>query len=674
MKQMSNLDIFAICKEMQEIIGYRVDNIYRDIGDSFYLFKLKGKGKFKNPFLLIEPGRRIHLSEYKYSVPERPSDKVLSLRGHLKGAIISAIHQVEFDRLIEFEIAGKQTYRVYVELFGSKPNFVVVGEADNVIFATWYKKMRHRDVLPGKKFALPPSRGQSILSVNISSLSSIINDPDHGKEEIVKVLARNLGGGGFFMEEILFRASIPKNTICEKIGKSELDAVFSTIQTIRTSLSEINASISLNDEGLPIDFHPIQFKSDSHEKRIFDNFSSALDYYYLQKSPKISPGLTRYQQRRKQLDKVLESQQKTLEKYEKQKILFKKIGDEVYLYLQQINDLLGTILTARKNKISWEEINGKLKKGKQKGIQSAQFFRSSSSKKGTIVISLKSEEIEVDIRLTATEIANEYYERAKKASRKIPPAREAIQETLKKLESINQDIDEKEISDSVTLKRRKRKWFEKYHWTYSINGFLIIGGRDISSNDEIAKKRMSKEDLFFHAEVQGAPYTILIRNSSENEVSEEDIHLAAKLAAVYSSGWKAGYGALDVYYVDADAVGFSAPSGEFIPRGGIMVRGTRNYLRGVEMRLAVGYVEEEFNVSIIYGSIDSVRLQSPVVISLKPGSISKGKIAKQILTIFAKKAKTLDQKAKIKALDLNEIVQAVPHNSNIVDVFTTDKE
>jgi predicted ribosome quality control (RQC) complex YloA/Tae2 family protein len=452
---------------------------------------------------------------------------------------------------------------------------------------------------------------------------------------------------------------------------NEGDALLSAVQNINESLSKINASISLNDDGLPVNFYPIQFKSNPNEIKLFNTFSEALDYYYQQESPVISPGLTRYQQRRNQLEKVLESQQKTLEKYEKQKELSKKIGDEVYQHLQQIDDLLSTILTARKNKVAWEEIGVKLKEAKQRKIPSAMIFQSFNAEKGTIRISLESKEIQVDIRMTTTEIANEYYERAKKASRKIPPAKAAIQETIRKIDSLNQDIDDQETSDSVIIKRRKRKWYEKYHWTRSQNGFLIIGGRDISSNDEIAKKRMGNEDIFFHAEVQGAPYTILIRDSSEKTVSEDDIQLAAKLAAVYSSGWKAGYGALDVYYVDAESVGFSAPSGEYIPRGGIMVRGTRNYLRGVEMTIAVGFLEEEFNATVIYGSLESVRLQSPVVISLKPGSISKGKIAKQILNIFLKKATSPDQKAKINALDLNEIVQAIPHNSKIVDVFTT---
>ena len=46
---------------------------------------------------------------------------------------------------------------------------------------------------------------------------------------------------------------------------------------------------------------------------------------------------------------------------------------------------------------------------------------------------------------------------------------------------------------------------------------------------------MKKDDLFFHAEVQGAPYTVLIRDNSEKELSTEDIDLAATLAASFSS-------------------------------------------------------------------------------------------------------------------------------------------
>jgi len=236
------------------------------------------------------------------------------------------------------------------------------------------------------------------------------------------------------------------------------------------------------------------------------------------------------------------------------------------------------------------------------------------------------------------------------------------------IESLIDNIDEQSVTDAITLKRRKRNWYEKYHWTYSTNGFLIIGGKDISTNDEIAKRRMKKDDLFFHADVQGALYTVIIRDSSDKEIAEEELQLAARIAASFSSAWKAGYSAIDVYYVSGENVSFSAPSGEYLPKGGIMVRGKREYIRGTALELAIGYEESEFNVNIIYGSPEQVSKNSPIVVLIKPGSESKGKIAKQIRKIFLKKATSSAQKAKLKALDLNDIVRAIPHNSKIFDV------
>ena len=670
---MSSLDIFAITQELQEITGYRLDNLYRDSSGRFFLFKLKGKGKFKNPFLLIEPGIRIHISEYKYSVPERPDDKILAIRGHLKGTIVKSIKQVDFDRLVDVELIGKQNYHLFIELFGSKPNFVVVGGGNRVIFASWYRKMRHRNILPGKEFELPPSRGKSILSVSVDELKEIVKSSENEKEEIVRILARKVGGGGSLMEEILARAIIPKNKICSEVGEHDLIKICNMGNEIIHELKELKPSISLNDEDFPIDFHPIEFKSNPYKIKKFDSFSGALDFFYSHDAPVISPGLSRYQRKKKQLEKVLLAQQNTLEKYKEQQELYKKIGDAIYLQYNHINEILKTILSARKKNVSWEEIEKKLKTAKQNTIISAQMLDKINPQQGTVHLDLDLKVIEVDFRKSATEIANDYYEKAKKASRKITPAEEAIHVTREKLASLKQDIEEQTVSDAITLKRRKRSWFEKYHWSFSENKFLIIGGKDVSTNEEIAKKRMKKDDLFFHAEVQGAPYTILVRNSSEENISNEDIDLAAMLAASFSSAWKAGYGAIDVYYVSAENVSFSAPSGEYIPKGGIMVRGTRNYLRGVQLNLAIGFQEDEYNVKVIYGSEKQISKYSPLLIIIKPGNVSKGKIAKQIQNIFLKKAESSKQKAKLKALDLNEIVQAIPHNSVISDVIKPDQ-
>jgi predicted ribosome quality control (RQC) complex YloA/Tae2 family protein len=372
----------------------------------------------------------------------------------------------------------------------------------------------------------------------------------------------------------------------------------------------------------------------------------------------------------------LQAQKQAVEEFKKKEKKFKELGDKIYLQLNEIDELLSTIITARKKNIPWPEIQKKLATAKEQGILSAGMLHDIYPERGTLQLNFDSETIEIDFRKSATEIANEYYQRAKKAARKISPANQAILETERQLDLLTKDLSEERIIESFSLKRRKRRWYEKYHWTKTQNGFLIISGKDISSNEEIVKRRMKKTDIFFHAELRGAPYTILIRDSSDKNVSEKDIADAALLGAVFSSGWKAGYGAIDVYHVSGENVSFTAPSGEYIPKGGIMIRGTRSYLRGVEMALAIGIQIKEFNAVVIYGSDEAIRSLSPITVVIKPGSITKGKIAKQIQRIFVEKVKTPEEKAKVKGIDLNEFVQAIPNNSVIskVDYRYTNNE
>ncbi len=665
---MSSLDIYSISNEIQGLVGYRLANIYRDTEEKFFLFKFKGKGQYKDPFLLIEPGIRIHLTEVKHPVPERPSNKILGLRSHLKGTEVVEIHQIDFDRLIEITLRGKQVYRVYIEIFGNRPNFIVVGNQNRVISALWYKKMRHRDVLPGNEFELPPSRGKSILDLTFEEINQIVLGNEVKNEEIVRTLAKKVGGGGGLMEEVLTRANIPKKKKNNEISDEEINQILQAIKDIRHNLEELKPSVALDRNEKPLSFQPIDFESISEKVQYFDSFSLALDFFYTNIPPEMSVGLKQHDRKRNKLLKVLKSQKQAVEKFKKKKKQYKELGDRIYIQLSEVDELLSTIVTARRKNIGWPEIQNKLAHAKAQGILSAKILKDINPKRGTIQLNLDSEIIEVDFRKSATNIANEYYQRAKKVARKIEPANEAILETERKIDLLTKNMSEQKEVESFSLKRRKRKWFEKYHWSKTRNGFLIIGGKDISSNEEIVKRRMKENDIFFHAELRGAPYTILIRDISEDNITDKDFADAALLAAVFSSGWKAGYGAVDVYHVPAKSTSFTAPSGEYIPKGGIMIRGTRTYIRGLEMALAIGVQIDEFNATVIYGSEEKIQSQSPITVIIKPGSISKGKIAKQIHQIFVKKVKFLGDKAKIRAINLNEYVQAIPHDSVITKV------
>ena len=668
MKKMSSLDIQVISRELQPLIGYRIDNIYRDSEEKFYLFKFKGKGTLRSPLLLIEPGVRIHLTEFKHSVPERPSEKIMALRKHLKGAELVSLQQVEFDRLIEMELIGKQNYRVYIELFGTRPNFVLVGEKNRVISALWYRKMRHRDLLPGKEFSLPPGRGKSVLTINKNDLETLINVALDNEIEIVRYFASELGGGGILIEEILARAEISKIKKVKDVSSTDINNFILAVKSIEDDVKTPIPSVCLNIDETPLSYQPINLITSDCKKKFFENYSKALDHYYINILPQKSERQTSYNKEKKKISRVLKSQEKAIENFYLQKDKYKELGDLVYQYFSEIEGLLSTIMDARKKNISWEEIIFKLKNAKKDGVKGTEIYDSLDPEKAIIKLKIHSEIIEVDFRKTPSEIANEYYERSKKAAKKIEPAQKALEKTKVKLQHLDEHLEEQKVSDSITLQRRKRDWYEKYHWCISPNGFIIIGGKDSSSNEYVVKRRMSTNDFFFHADLRGAPYTILITNSSEKTLGEADLEAAALLAAAYSSGWKAGYTAIDVYYVPATNVSFTAPSGEYIPKGGVMVRGTRNYVKGVEMELAIGIEIHKTNATVICGHKDHIRSRSPLLVTIKPGSTPKGKLAKQIQKIFYNKVDAIEDKAKIKGLDLNEFVQLIPHDSVISGV------
>ena len=58
------------------------------------------------------------------------------------------------------------------------------------------------------------------------------------------------------------------------------------------------------------------------------------------------------------------------------------------------------------------------------------------------------------------------------------------------------------------VKQPKKQWFEKFRWFKSSDGYIVVGGKDASSNEIIVKKHLEKNDLYFHTELRGAPSTV----------------------------------------------------------------------------------------------------------------------------------------------------------------------
>ena len=146
-------------------------------------------------------------------------------------------------------------------------------------------------------------------------------------------------------------------------------------------------------------------------------------------------------------------------------------------------------------------------------------------------------EIEIDFTKSAQENANDYYTRSKKLALKKEGAKKAIKELEERLSKVEASTVREEHR---VVKGEKKEWYERFRWFHTSNGMLAIGGGDAHQNELLNSKHFGDSDLFFHADIFGAPVVILKDGASATKETREEV---AQFAGSYSSAWKEGFAA-----------------------------------------------------------------------------------------------------------------------------------
>ncbi|MAF89245.1 MAG: hypothetical protein CL963_01915 [Euryarchaeota archaeon] len=252
------------------------------------------------------------------------------------------------------------------------------------------------------------------------------------------------------------------------------------------------------------------------------------------------------------------------------------------------------------------------------------------------------------------EKAGKLYEKSKKSKGKIDGLLDSIKKTEKKLGSAKKEA---EKTAPVLKEPVKREWYEKFRWFISSDGFLIIGGKDATTNEIIIKKHTEPKDLVFHADVTGAPFCVIKTGGLESkDVPITSLKETAEFAVSYSKAWQRGLGTSDVYWINPIQVSKSAPSGEHIGKGAFMIKGKKNYFRNTELKIAIGLTKKW---QVIGGPEKSVEKQAKYFSVIIPGPTKSGDIAKKAKASWIKKASKSDSE-KLKHIKLDEIQRFIP--------------
>lgn len=244
----------------------------------------------------------------------------------------------------------------------------------------------------------------------------------------------------------------------------------------------------------------------------------------------------------------------------------------------------------------------------------------------------------IDVRKSLEKNAEDYFELAKRAKKKMQGANDAIKLMEKKLNELKP-------VNIVKKVRRERQWFEKFHWFYSSEGFLCIGGRDSTTNEIIVKKHAKDDDYLFHTDAPGSPFFLIIKETKTP--GPKTIEEVGQATAGYSKAWKLGLSGAEVFWVKGDQVSKQANAGEFIAKGAFMVRGKRNYLNP-EIKLAIGIKDGV----AIGGPISAIKNVCDKYVVVVPGDAKKSDVAKKI--------------QKIIGGELDDIISALPGEAKLV--------
>jgi predicted ribosome quality control (RQC) complex YloA/Tae2 family protein len=655
---MTSFDVAAVTHEINKLVkGAHVAKIYQ-IGTQTLLLKLRRPNQPRIQ-LLIEAGKRLHLTSYVHGTPKKPSAFCMSLRKYLDNGVVKEVRQHEFERIAIMEISTRQgDFQLVSELFGGG-NVILVDPEGKILQAMTYKRMRDRNILRGEIFQHPPARGRNPLKLDPQDFVEI---KKLGEIEIVRGLTKFLSISGTYAEEILLRAEVNKKMACSSLTEKELDSIFNQLQKLLSLIDSgiMEPRIVSDEKNVWIDVTPVSLKKyNQFDQKKVENFNSALDDYYAkitdaekgdETTEEVESEVARHQ-------RILQKQQKALETLKEPIIKNKNIGDLIYLHFGDLQSLLQKIMEKKRSGKSWEEIISIIEEEKRAKRLPDVYFHSLEPSNQVLHVSVEKQVFSLNLRHSIQANADKYYSRSKKAEKKLRGVEKKLQEIRAKIEKVKKQVIRVKATQRPLAKRRKREWFEKFRWFRSSDGFLVIGGRDATTNEILIKKHMEPHDLVFHAEILGAPF-VLIKTEGKT-APEQTINEAAQLAASYSRAWREMLGAVNVYWVNPDQVSKTPPSGQFLKKGSFMIRGSKNFVRGVPLQVAIGVKTSEEEIMVVGGPVDAITHQTKVYVEIVPGEQKSSQLAKKIRHQLSKKVSE-DLKRSITEIPLEEIQRFIP--------------
>jgi predicted ribosome quality control (RQC) complex YloA/Tae2 family protein len=591
--EISASEIRLLCNKISASIeGYSVSSVYSI--EEGILLRLRHELK-EEKFVAISSFATWQTT--KNVSLEQADSFVTSIRDCVERTRLLNVKQEGTERIATFLLesrSGKKT-SIHAEFFAGG-NIAITDEQERIQFVRNPRRFRHRNLIAGERYTLPPSRGMSIETLDKSYLSSELEkakaDQKLGNMDAIRWFGRIVGTSRKFVEEIFFRAEVDPKLPIDKLGSPELGRLVKISSELVKEIESSSKGFLLipetqgsdDNNQIEIDACPIiphswieTQKQNIATIREFESFAQALDEalvhsFLLEKQTKASKEV---RSKADELDSAIRKQDILFQKNAEKAKELRRIGSELIansssldIFLERISNLLITLEIVEEDPNSNNEL---------RFVNEPRTF-------------VKSFE-------TPPALASRLFDEAKRLERTNQSISEIRANLVKKKDSLLEQsrASEDRATRRVQTQRRARQWFERYRWFLTSDKRLAIGGRDSTSNSIVINKYTDENSIVFHADLHGSPFFVL-RDGRENGVAKLDQPIEQELAQAtvsFSRAWKDELGSADAYWVESNQIKKSAPSGEYLPRGSFFIEGKKNFVRHQKVELCVGIMSSE---------------------------------------------------------------------------------
>jgi len=653
--ELSGIELRYLVNEIRNTVikGYYVSNITAITKDSF-LFKLHHSTE--PDIILMVSTKGLWITRLKFKQIEE-NVLISIIKTELERAKLESVEQINSERIItiKFKLMDGKTRIMVGEFFG-QGNIILCDESMQILAILNPIEVRHRTLKAGFRYVHPPVRGIDVFTISVEQLRAMRSAAEKDLD-ILRWIGRNISLPKKFVEEIARKAGIANKKVAQ-LSDDDLEKMYNTIKILVTDVSSgknHEPIIILGTDGKPQDALPI-ITNDATKlpvKRV-DSYMDAVDGALTRDILDLGRNMQTIEMGKQIaiLEHDLEEQNKAKEKVISKSFVIRNLANQLMNLsnrgVDSFNDDLIKQLLATNS-------------------------ASTINEKGMNFLEVVNERVSIGYN-NLPKVASLLYSRAKEMERGSASIEEAKAMLLTQIDKLRNQKDL--IHSRIVIKQHvSKEWYERYHWFITSDGLLAVGGRDSSSNSALVRKHLTEQDIVFHAEIYGSPFFILKNSAGIGEI-EKSLHQVAQATVSFSRGWKDGLSSADAYWVKADQIKKGAPTGQFLPKGSFVIEGKRNYVKGLEIRLALGIMQKNNNgYTLFCGPADAIKKSSLIYSILVPGGSDPANIAKKIKSEFVRESGDDNELAGfIKSLSVDEFVRTIPYGKSKISFTERGEE